>query len=397
MNEKYTTPSTPFSVRQFEARDREAVMALWPADVLQSQPDAQTLNMLVNSMEDASAGKQQVWVAEASDRIIGSAAVISDSATLAHLKYLFVAPEFVEDHIVARGLAKTAITYTRERGYLKLVVHTNLPPCRLTTFLRELGFEFSREHLLDKEHVLDFYQNLYARPRSSLSQKAMDYAGTCEDDAKPGELPQEMFDVNAQNIEIKTKDGLAPCHFFTPPRTGSRPAVIFYMDAIGIRPALFDMAQRLASSGYYVLLPNLYYRSGPIKPFDAATIFKEGPERDRMMPLVRSLNHKLVMEDTASFLDFLQQQPTIAGQKIGCVGYCMGGGFALSAAGTFPDRIAAAASLHGGRLATDQPDSPHLLAPKMRAEAFTWASPASILISRRRKSSGSNPPSNPQA
>jgi carboxymethylenebutenolidase len=176
--------------------------------------------------------------------------------------------------------------------------------------------------------------------------------------------------MNAKIIDIKTKDGLAPCHFFSPPQKGSRPAVIFFMDGIGIRPALCDMAERLAQSGYHILLPDLYYRSGKIKPFDPATAFKEGPERDRLMPLIKSLNNKLVMEDTASFLNFLQSQPDVAAQKIGCVGYCMGGAFALSAAGTFPDRIAAAASLHGARLATDQPDSPHLLAPKIRGEIY---------------------------
>jgi carboxymethylenebutenolidase len=88
------------------------------------------------------------------------------------------------------------------------------------------------------------------------------------------------------------------------------------------------------------------------------------------MPLVRSVSAKLVMEDTASYLAFLDGQPSVAGGKIGCVGYCLGGGLALSAAGTFPDRVAAAASFHGGRLATDQPDSPHLLAPKMRGEIY---------------------------
>ena len=176
--------------------------------------------------------------------------------------------------------------------------------------------------------------------------------------------------MNAKTIDIKTKDGVAPCHFFPPPQAGKRPAVIFYMDGIGIRPALCDMAERLAQSGYNVLLPNLYYRSGPTKPFDPATAFKEGPERDRLMPLLRSLNNKLVMEDTASFLSFLELEPTVASPKVGCVGYCMGGAFALSVAGTFPDRIAAAASLHGARLATDQPDSPHLLASKMHAAIY---------------------------
>jgi carboxymethylenebutenolidase len=176
--------------------------------------------------------------------------------------------------------------------------------------------------------------------------------------------------MNAKIVEIKTKDGIAPCHFFGPLQQGNLPAVIFYMDGIGIRPAMYDMAERLASNGYYVLLPNLYYRSGPTKPFNAATAFKEGPERDRLMPLLRSLNNKLVMEDTASFRSFLESDPSITGKKIGCVGYCMGGAFALSAAGTFPDCVAAAASLHGARLAIDQPDSPHLLASKMCAEAY---------------------------
>jgi carboxymethylenebutenolidase len=176
--------------------------------------------------------------------------------------------------------------------------------------------------------------------------------------------------MKAKTIDIKTKDGIVPCYFFGPPQNDKRPAVIFYMDGIGMRPALCDMAARLAANGYNVLLPDLYYRSGPIKSFDAATIFDEGPERERLMSLFQSLNNKLVMEDTENFLEFLDLQPSVAGQKIGCVGYCMGGGFALSAAGTYPDRIAAAASLHGADLATDLPDSPHLLTSKMRAEIY---------------------------
>lgn len=175
--------------------------------------------------------------------------------------------------------------------------------------------------------------------------------------------------MNARKVEIETRDGTAPCHFFSPRENGKRPAVIFYMDAIGIRPALCDMAERLASNGYHILLPNLYYRSGPVKPFVAESAFKEGPERDRLMQLLGSINNKLVMEDTAAFLEFLESQPTVIG-KTGCVGYCLGGAFALSAAGTFPARIGAAASLHGGRLATGQPDSPHLLAPKMRGSIY---------------------------
>ncbi len=176
--------------------------------------------------------------------------------------------------------------------------------------------------------------------------------------------------MSAKIVEIKTNDGIAQCHFFSSPQKGKCPAVIFYMDAFGIRPALCDMSERLASNGYNVLLPDLYYRSGPHKPFDPKTAFIGGPEKDRLMALYQSINNRLVMQDTASFLDFLEREPTVSPGRFGCVGYCMGGPFALSAAGTFPDRIAAAASFHGGRLATDQPDSPHLLAPKMRAEIY---------------------------
>jgi carboxymethylenebutenolidase len=176
--------------------------------------------------------------------------------------------------------------------------------------------------------------------------------------------------MNAQSVEIRTKDGVAPCDFFNPPLPGKQPSVILYMDAIGIRPALHDMAARLADNGYNVLLPNLYYRSGPMKPFDAKLVFQGGAERDRLTPFFLSLTNKLVMEDTGSFIEFLDGQASSAGEKIGCVGYCMGGPFALTAPGTFPERVAAAASLHGARLATDKPDSPHLLASKMRGTIY---------------------------
>jgi carboxymethylenebutenolidase len=188
-----------------------------------------------------------------------------------------------------------------------------------------------------------------------------------------------------KTIEIKTKDGVAPCQLFAPPQSGIFPAVIFYMDAFGVRPALCDMAERLASNGFTVLLPDLYYRSGPTRPFDPKTAFSGGTEKDRLISLYQSINTKLVMEDTASFLDFLHGQPSSAGRKAGCVGYCMGGAFALSAAGTFAGRIAAAASLHGARLATDQPDSPHLLAPMIRAEIYVGIAGIDLHFTREEK------------
>lgn len=159
-------------------------------------------------------------------------------------------------------------------------------------------------------------------------------------------------------------------YIFQPHGAGSWPAVIFYMDAFGIRPQLDDMAKRLASNGYVVLLPNLYYRSGAFEPFDATRVFSEGPERDRFRGMIQSITNTMVMRDTAAVLEQLERVSVARAGRIGVVGYCMGGGFALSAAGTFPDRVSAAASFHGGALATDKPDSPHLLADRMRARLY---------------------------
>lgn len=170
--------------------------------------------------------------------------------------------------------------------------------------------------------------------------------------------------MTATKIDIKTQDGDVDSHFFQPSGNGSHPAVIFYMDGVGLRQALFDIAERLVGNGYAVLLPNLYYRHGPAAPIDLVK------DRDRMMSMVQSLTNAGMMQDTEYFLAFLDGQPGVLAPKIGCVGYCMGGRPSLTAAGTYPERVVAAASFHGGRLATDAPDSPHLLAPKMRGEIY---------------------------
>lgn len=160
------------------------------------------------------------------------------------------------------------------------------------------------------------------------------------------------------------------CHVFTPDGGGTWPAVILYMDAFGIRPNLSEMAQRLATHGYVVVVPNLYYRSGPFAPFDPKLVATEGPERDRFKGMIQSITNTMVMRDTAAVLGLIDAHPAVRAGHIGVVGYCMGGGFALSAAGTFPERVAAAASFHGGSLATDKPDSAHRLAPGIRARVY---------------------------
>lgn len=171
-------------------------------------------------------------------------------------------------------------------------------------------------------------------------------------------------------LNIRTPDGILDGHVVYPAGDGSWPAVILYMDAMGIRPELVGMAERLAVDGYVVVLPNLYYRSGPQPLADKIAFASPGPERDRVFALLQSINHAMVMRDTEAMLEFLDQSALVSRLEIGAVGYCMGGGYALSAAGTFPDRVAAAASFHGGALATDRPDSPHRLAGSMRGMLY---------------------------
>jgi carboxymethylenebutenolidase len=174
--------------------------------------------------------------------------------------------------------------------------------------------------------------------------------------------------MTATKIDIKTQDGVIDSHFFTPDGEGPWPAIIFYMDGLGLRQSLFDMAERLASNGYAVLLPNLYYRHGVSAPIDMMK------DRERMMEMVQSVTNKGTMQNTEHFLAFLDSQSSVVGPKIGCVGYCMGGALSLTAAGTYPERVEAAASFHGARLATDAPDSPHLLAPEMLGEIYVGVS-----------------------
>ncbi|WP_375390740.1 dienelactone hydrolase family protein [uncultured Sphingomonas sp.] len=172
---------------------------------------------------------------------------------------------------------------------------------------------------------------------------------------------------------IRTADGECPTHLFTPSSgQGPWPGVILYMDAGGIRPAVIDMAQRLADGGYVALLPDLFYRHGPYGPFVPKEVFA-GDFRATLGPLIATTGNDKAAADTAAFLAYLDGRDDVAGDRVGAVGFCMGGGMAIAAAGTYPDRFAAVASFHGGRLATDAPTSPHLLAPRLQAELYIAA------------------------
>ena len=175
-----------------------------------------------------------------------------------------------------------------------------------------------------------------------------------------------------EQTTITTRGGECPAHVFRAGAGRKGPAVIFYMDAGGIRPAALGMAERLSEAGYLVLLPDLFYRYGSYGPFDPKEVFK-GDVRAILGPLMATTGNAKAAEDTEAFLAYLDTRSDVEGDKAGAVGFCMGGGMAIAAAATWSDRFAAVASFHGGNLATDAPDSPHICAPNLKAELYIAA------------------------
>jgi len=167
--------------------------------------------------------------------------------------------------------------------------------------------------------------------------------------------------VIEHSVDIDAKGGPIETFICHPERKGPWPVVIFYMDAPGIREELHDMARRIATVGYYVILPNLYYRQGRGVTLGRDCTTEGSAEFKRMFELMGTLSNQL---------KFLDGQPAARKARIGALGYCMSGPFAVTAAAHFPDRIAAAASYHGVFLATDKPDSPHLLVDRIRGEVY---------------------------
>lgn len=189
--------------------------------------------------------------------------------------------------------------------------------------------------------------------------------------------------IEAQ-FEIATRDGETTTFVVHPEREGPHPVILFFMDAPAIREELRDMARRLASGGYYVMLPNLYYRSGvmeigPISPDP------EDPSRRKMFELMNSLDIDLVMSDAEGLLAYAASDPAADVSRVGAVGYCMSGRYAASLAARHPERVLAAASVYGTHLVTEAPDSPHRTAREGRAEYYfacaeddVWAPPETI-------------------
>ncbi len=166
-----------------------------------------------------------------------------------------------------------------------------------------------------------------------------------------------------RDLDIKTKDGLMNTFITHPEEDGPHPVVYFLMDAPGKREELHDMARRLGSAGYYVMLPNLYYRRLREFDYDLSGSVK-------MYEHMNSLSNFMVCEDIQALMDFSDLDNAANDGKVGCVGYCMSGPFAFAAAATFSDKIAASASFHGVRLLVDAEDSPHLGAERVSGEMY---------------------------
>lgn len=180
------------------------------------------------------------------------------------------------------------------------------------------------------------------------------------------------MNVVREQISLAAHDGTCRAWIAYPEGSGPWPGVIAFMDALAIRPAMVDIAAEIAEAGFFVLLPDMFYRHGDYGTLDAAEVLKQD-FRAVLGPLMASTDNFKAGADTAAFLRFLAGDPRVKLGPVGTTGYCMGGGMALGAAGLFPDLIGAAASFHGGGLATDSSKSPHLLAPRIKAELYIGA------------------------
>ena len=184
-----------------------------------------------------------------------------------------------------------------------------------------------------------------------------------------------------RHLDIPTADGAMNSFVVHPEEGGPFPVVLFYMDAPGKREELHDMARRIAAVGYFVVLPNLYYR----RSRDFWLTQRTEAAMAEMFSLMATLDATTTACDTQAMLRFIDAQPHADATRVGAVGYCMSGPFVMWAAAAFPVRFRCIASIHGANMATDRPDSPHRMASSIRCESYfacaeidKWAPPADI-------------------
>jgi carboxymethylenebutenolidase len=174
----------------------------------------------------------------------------------------------------------------------------------------------------------------------------------------------------SRDVSIAARDGTIDAKLITTDGAGPWPGVMMLADALGPRPQVYAMAQRVADNGYAVLVPNPYYRSGKAPVVNPDADFANEADRNQIMAQMMALTPERIADDAGAESEFLSAQPEVSKGKLGVTGYCMGGGMALRFAAARPDLIGAAASYHGGMLATDAPESPHHLLPHVSAELY---------------------------
>ena len=182
-------------------------------------------------------------------------------------------------------------------------------------------------------------------------------------------LPTSAFalEVSGRDVSVKTPDGLADCYFVAPAK-GKHPGVIIWPDVFGLRPAFRKMADRLAQSGYAVLVANPYYRSAKAPVLPEGVDLRAPENWTKVREQASKLTVATNTTDAAAFVAFLYAQKRVnRKRKIGTAGYCMGGPMVMRTAAAVPSRIGAVASFHGSSLANEKPDSPHLLIPQTKA------------------------------
>ena len=183
--------------------------------------------------------------------------------------------------------------------------------------------------------------------------------------------------VQEKNVQVKTPDGVADAVFIYP-TSGTHPGVLVWPDAFGLRPAMRDIGKRVAALGYAVLVPNPFYRAAkatvdsPVIKDQASFSFQNQADMAKLQPLMASINAPGAAEkDAAAYIAFLDAQPQVnKSKKIGTQGYCMGWPLVVRTAAAVADRVGAGGSFHGGGLVTNNPNSPHLLAPKIKARMY---------------------------
>jgi carboxymethylenebutenolidase len=176
--------------------------------------------------------------------------------------------------------------------------------------------------------------------------------------------------MTEQNVDVRTPDGTADAKLIRADGNDQLPGVIVLTDIWGTRPAFVDLGKRIAQRGYAVLVPNIFYRSGRAPVFDAPGDFQDSKTREKINAMTRPLTADAMERDGSAFVDFLSSQPSVGSGPIGVVGFCFAGSFALRIAAARPDRVAAAASFHGGGLYKDDDASPHGVLPRVKARLY---------------------------